>query len=155
MASWTVKEFLGKGASLVKAHRMIPWMIGDLCNEFADERGEEAWQYLEELGISHDVLKDYMYVCDVFWNKEFRFDYRYSIWFFREVSSFGQEEGAEWVKKAKDNGWSLQQLRLEVRKEKARRSMSGSSVEDSETSSGPSSLPKKGNQSRSPKSTDA
>ncbi len=118
MANWTIPEFRTKCAQYARAYFMIPWMIGDMCNQLEDVRGEEAWQYIDEIvehmGISVSVLKDWMYVCDIFENED-RLKYRKSIWYFKEAASLGSKEGSKWVRSAIKNGWSYKELREKLR----------------------------------------
>jgi len=113
MANHTVAEFKEKQRMYARAQLMLPWLIGDLCNEFLDIRGDEAWQYIsdfESMGIGKDVLMDWISVSDRF-EHENRLDGRKSIWYFREVYSLGAEDGVKWVQKAIDSRWTLQDLR--------------------------------------------
>jgi hypothetical protein len=124
----TVPEFLEKVLPWMRAYRMLPWMIGDVCLEFEESRGEEAWQYIDEVvdagEISRDILKDYMRIAETFWDVDdkkrtkLRLGYELSIWKFKEVCNLPLTEALMMLRRARDHGWSTKQLRAEV---KARR----------------------------------
>jgi len=149
MSNWSVQEFLQKAQTLCHAYLMLPWMIGDLCNEFADVRGEEAWQYIDDIsghmGISRDVLRDWMRVADVFEGSD-RLGYAKSFWYFREVTSLGAPEGVKWVKRSIKEKWSYLELRKQVQAHKHNLTSSGGAI----TSSGLLRGTKTASQSRNP-----
>lgn len=112
-------EFREKAINYGRAHRMLPWMIGDLLNEFVEARGEEAFQYVDAFGLSDDVLRDYMRVAEVF-DGNSRYDYKLSIWYFREVASLPGVYAHVLLREAIKHGWTSKELRAEARKQRAK-----------------------------------
>jgi len=116
-----VPDFLDKSATLMRAYRMLPWLIGDHCNIFVESRGEESWQYIDEVvedgRISESVLRDYMFLADKFGIKE-RLNYEMSIWSFKEVAGFANEDALKLLRRARKNHWSTKDLRAVAKKKR-------------------------------------
>ena len=104
-----VIEFREKAINYGRAHRMLPWMIGDLLNEFVATK--------DEVGISLDVLRDYMRMAEIF-DDDSRYDYKLSIWYFREVASLPGKIAHELLQEAIEHGWTSKELREEARKQR-------------------------------------
>ena len=115
-----VSEYREKAIAYGRAHRMLPWMIGDLLNQFSDDRGDEFWQYAEDVGLSRDVLRDYMFVAEIF-DEQNRYDYRLSIYYFREVATLPGAVAHGLLLEAIEHGWSSKDLRAHARLYRERR----------------------------------
>lgn len=100
------------GATLQQINKALPWWIGDWL-----EYGEWAWgegyaQAVDITGIDVNVLNNYKWVAhkvdrhirctDLSWSHH------------RAVASFAPELQAEWLEKAVEGGWTVNELRREI-----------------------------------------
>lgn len=100
------------GRRLLKLERMIPWAIGDWVNYGERRWGDMYTTALEETDYSYSRLSTFAYVC-----RKVEFCRR------RQELSFSHHEAVasctpdlqdDWLEKAIDTGWSVQDLEDKV-----------------------------------------
>src|SRR3990167_8436643 len=118
MSNPSAPEFQKRLKELIRGYMLIPWFVGDLINQFLDVRGDEGYQYVDarKLGVSEEVLLDWIRTADRFEDPDDRLEEKLSIWYYKEVRNLPHAEAIEWIKKTIKNKWTLQELRLEVRR---------------------------------------
>ena len=156
MSNPSAPEFQKRLKELIRGYMLIPWFVGDLINQFLDVRGDEGYQYVDarKLGVSEEVLLDWIRTADKFDNPEDRLEEKLSIWYYKEVRNLPHAEAIEWIKKTIKNKWTLQELRRAVRESR----QSTTSSREQNTFSSQSDSPPKGsechNQNQEPQASD-
>jgi N6-adenosine-specific RNA methylase IME4 len=111
----TEEEWDQAGDKLCQAHGALQWWIGDwlLYGEGKPEWGEKYAKARKRFGKEEQALKDYKTVA-----KSVKLSYRndnLSWTHHRAVAPLPPAEQKNWLKKAEKQGWSVTELRKEIR----------------------------------------
>ena len=97
------------GVKLKEMVRKLPWLVGDWLVE-ADRYGEEAWQFIDELGLKEGSLGQYIKTSTAFPPEARRDDLVWSIHRRLAYTIETPEERAEWLEKTAENKWTRDEL---------------------------------------------
>jgi len=115
---------------LTSMERALQWAIGDLIVHAETVWGQTYDEIAEITGYSKNTLPDFAYVA-----RHIRFSLRHENLTFshhKEVASLKSDKTkAKWLKRAADNGWSVRELRQQIKQSERDEKTSHSVTEDS------------------------
>lgn len=112
MDSW--EDFISAGLEARSMKDNSCWIIGDLALKVADEFGPSVLEnFSVEIGIPKSTVLRYRAVSKV-WKPDERIDL---LSHRHHLILASREDRLEWLKKAADEGWSVENLRLRLKKE--------------------------------------
>ena len=100
------------GVTLQQMDASLPWWIGDWLNYGEWAWGEGYAQAIEITGMSVDRLNNYKWIANKIDVQQRRDDLSWSH--HRAVAAFDPELQADWLERAIENGWSVNELWREI-----------------------------------------
>lgn len=106
------EQWQNLGATLQQIDASLPWWIGDWLNYGEWAWGEAYAQAVEITGMSVDRLNNYKWIANKIDVAQRRDDLSWSH--HRAVAAFDPELQADWLERAIENGWSVNELWREI-----------------------------------------
>ena len=106
------EQWQNLGATLQQIDASLPWWIGDWLNYGEWAWGEAYAQAVEITGMSVDRLNNYKWIANKIDVAQRREDLSWSH--HRAVAAFDPELQADWLERAIENGWSVNELWREI-----------------------------------------
>ena len=106
------EQWQNLGATLQQIDASLPWWIGDWLNYGEWAWGEAYAQAVEITGMSVDRLNNYKWIANKIDVQQRRDDLSWSH--HRAVAAFDPELQADWLERAIENGWSVNELWREI-----------------------------------------
>ena len=106
------EQWQNLGATLQQIDASLPWWIGDWLNYGEWAWGEAYAQAVEITGMSVDRLNNYKWIANKIDVEQRRDDLSWSH--HRAVAAFAPELQADWLERAFENGWSVNELWREI-----------------------------------------
>jgi hypothetical protein len=113
LMSLSYEEYEALGAMLGHAERAVIWLIGDYLNLGEKLYGDDFYQAAEAIGLRPQTMTNRRSICSriPLSRRMPGVDFSHHA----EVAYLSPEEQQKWLKRAKEEGWSVRQLRDEIR----------------------------------------
>lgn len=102
------------GQSLKDIVKRLPWLLGDWL-VFGERFGEEAWQFIDGLFVNEQSVAQYERVARAFPPEARRDDLSWSVHRRLAYTIDTPEERASWLEKTADEGWTRDELALQLK----------------------------------------
>jgi len=116
LEDWSWEEFLSAGIVARELKDFSQWVLGHIALGVEKKYGENTLgMFAKEVGVSPNSLRVYRWVVKQFGVEYFKKQKTNHLPFSAYTACAGTEDPIEWVEKAVDNDWTINQLRYEIK----------------------------------------